>query len=223
MRYELLYQPTFTVARLLMEPGDSVRAESGAMVSMSPSITMESKMQGGIGKALGRFLGGESLFQTTFTATHGPGELLLAPASLGDILAIPMNGPGMMVTSGCYLAGDTSLNIETKASVRGFFAGEGLFMMRVSGSGNLLLSAFGAIYTVDLQPGQPYIVDTGHIVAFTETMSYEVHRAARSLFGSFTSGEGFVAHFQGPGRLYIQTRAPQSFGPWISQFVPRGN
>lgn len=223
MRYELLYQPSFAVARLLMDPGDSIRAESGAMVSMSPTITMESKMSGGLGKAIGRLFGGESLFQTTFTATHGPGELLLAPALIGDIVALQLSGNAMMVTSGCYLAGDTSLEMSTKANVKSFFAGEGLFIMRVSGNGQLLLSSFGAIYALDLQPGQPYIVDTGHIVAFDETMAYEVHRAAKSLWGSFTSGEGFVAHFTGPGRLYIQTRSPQGFSSWISQFLPRGS
>jgi uncharacterized protein (TIGR00266 family) len=223
MRYELLYQPSFACARILMDPGDGVRAESGAMVSMSPTVTMESKMQGGLGKAIGRLFGGESLFQTTFTATHGAGEVILAPPSIGDIMALNLNNEGVMVTSGCYLAGDLSLDIETKASVKGFFAGEGLFMMRVSGSGALLLSAFGAIHAVQLMAGQPYIVDTGHIVAFSEAMSYEVKRAARSLLGSFTSGEGFVAHFTGPGVLYTQTRSPQGFGPWLGQFIPRGN
>lgn len=224
MRYEILYQPSFAVARLLMEPGDTVRAESGAMVSMSPTITMESKMQGGLGKAFGRLLGGESAFQTTFSASHGPGELLLAPSTVGDIIALNLtSGSGMMVTSGCYLAGDTSLNIETKVSTKSFFSGEGLFIMRVTGNGNLLLSSFGAIYALDLQPGQPYIVDTGHIVAFSEGMGYEVQRASRSLLGSLTSGEGFVAHFTGPGRIYIQTRSPQSFSSWISQFIPRGS
>lgn len=223
MKYELLYQPTFSVARVMLDPGDGIRAESGAMVSMSPSITMESKMHGGLGKAIGRLFGGESLFQSTFTATHGAGEVILAPPSLGDILTLNLNGEGMMVTSGCYLAGDLTLNIETKATIKGFFAGEGLFMMRVSGHGVLLLSAFGAIHPVQLMAGQPYIVDTGHIVAFTETMNYEVRRAARSLIGSFTSGEGYVAHFTGPGVVYTQTRSPQGFGPWLGQFIPRGS
>lgn len=223
MKYELLYQPTFSVARVMLDPGDGIRAESGAMVSMSPSITMESKMHGGLGKAIGRLFGGESLFQSTFTATHGAGEVILAPPSLGDILTINLNGEGMMVTSGCYLAGDLTLNIETKATIKGFFAGEGLFMMRVSGSGVLLLSAFGAIHPVQLMAGQPYIVDTGHIVAFTETMNYEVRRAAKSLIGSFTSGEGYVAQFTGPGIVYTQTRSPQGFGPWLGQFIPRGS
>jgi uncharacterized protein (TIGR00266 family) len=223
MRHELLYQPSFAVARILLDPGDGIRAESGAMVSMSPTVTMDSKMSGGIGKAIGRLFGGESMFQTTFTATHGSGEVLLAPPSIGDIVALNLNSEGLMVTSGCYLAGDLSLNIETKASLKGFFAGEGLFIMRVSGSGVLLVSAFGAIHTLQLAPGQPYIVDTGHIVAFSETMNYEVRRAAKSLFGSFTSGEGYVAHFTGPGLLYTQTRSPQGFAPWLGQFMPRGS
>ena len=220
MQYEILYQPTFSVARLLMEPGDSVRAESGAMVSMSPTIRMESKVHGGVGKALGRLFGGESFFQTTFTAMNGPGELLLASPAVGDILPLHLNSDGYMVTSGCYLAGDTGLEIQTKVSAKTLFAGEGLFIMRVSGAGLLLLSCFGAIHGVKLIAGQPYIVDTGHIVAFSDSMAYSVHTAARSLLGSWTSGEGFVAEFTGPGDLYIQTRSPQGFGPWISRFIP---
>ncbi len=222
MRYEILYQPSFAVAKLLMEPGDSIRAESGAMVSMSPTITMDSKMQGGLGKAFGRLLGGESMFQTTFTATHGPGELLLAPGAIGDIVALQLQNQGMFVTSGCYLAGDTSLQIETKASVKSFFAGEGLFIMRVSGTGPLLLSTFGALHAVQLAAGQTYVVDTGHIVAFNDSMGYEVHRATQSLWGSFKSGEGYVATFTGPGVVYMQSRSPQSFAPWLGQFMPRG-
>jgi uncharacterized protein (TIGR00266 family) len=190
------------------------------MVSMSPTITLESKVAGGLGKALGRLIGGETFFQTTFTASHGPGELLLAPPAIGDIVPLHLNNEGWMVTSGCYLAGDTSLKIETKLSAKALFAGEGLFIMRVSGTGLLLLSCFGAVHAVQLLPGQPYVVDTGHIVAFSDGMNYSVRTAARSLWGSFTSGEGFVAEFAGPGLVYIQTRAPQSFGPWVNQFIP---
>ncbi len=220
MQHEIRYAPAFSLARLMMDPGDSIRAESGAMVSMSPTITMESKMSGGIGKALGRMFGGESLFQTTFTASHGPGELLLAPSALGDIVPLHLGAEAYMVTSGCFLAGDTSLAMETKISGKAFFGGEGLFIMRVSGSGLLLLASFGAIHPITLAQGQPYIVDTGHIVAFSDTMNYQVQAAGKSLLGAFTSGEGYVAHFTGPGALYIQSRAPAAFGPWIGQFLP---
>jgi uncharacterized protein (TIGR00266 family) len=220
MRHEILYQPSFAVARVMLDPGDSVRAESGAMVSMSDTVSLEAKMAGGLGKALGRVLGGESVFQSTFTATRGPGEVILAPTTMGDIVALELQGQGYMVTSGSYLAGDPTLGFETKASMRGFFAGEGLFMIRISGHGTLLLSSFGAIHAVELLEGQPYIVDSGHIVAFSETVHYEVRRAARSLLGSLTSGEGVIAHFTGPGVVYIQSRSPQSFGSYLSRFLP---
>lgn len=220
MRYELLYRPSFSVARVLLEGGQAIRAESGAMVSMSASVTIDSKMQGGFGKALGRLFTGESLFQTTFTATGGPGEVILAPGMVGDVLGLELNGPGMMVTSGCFLACDTGLEMETKVQGRGFFAGEGLFIMRVSGQGSLLLSSFGAIHQVDLPAGVPYVVDTGHIVAFSETMSYQVRKVATGIVNTLKSGEGLVAEFMGPGTIYLQTRNAPSFASWIGQHLP---
>lgn len=223
MKHEILFKPVFAAVRVMLDPGDAIRAESGAMVSMSPSITIESKATGGLGKALGRLLGGESFFQTTFTASHGPGEVLLAPSALGDIICLDVSNPGWMVTSGCYLASDPGIQTETKLSGKAFFGGEGLFLLRASGVGQMLVASFGAIHAIQLMPGQQYVVDTGHIVAFPETMNFQVRTAARGLMSSLTSGEGFVAEFTGPGILYLQTRAPQAFGPWISQFVPRSS
>jgi uncharacterized protein (TIGR00266 family) len=220
MKYEILYQPSFAVARIMLDPGDAIRAEAGAMLSMSPTIELESKMHGGFGKALGRLFGGESMFQSTFSAARGAGEVLLAPPGPGDVLALPMTGPGMMVTSGCYLAGDISLQLETVATMKGFFAGEGLFMLRVSGAGALLLSSFGAVIGVQLAPGQQYIVDTGHLVAFSEGMEFNIRRATRTLTGMMTSGEGTVAELTGPGMAYIQTRTPRGFAAWLSTFGP---
>lgn len=220
MRYELLYQPSYAVARMMLDPGDAIRAESGAMISMSPTIDLESKVTGGIGKMFGRMLAGESAFQTTFTASRGPGEVILAPSTPGDIMPMPLAGYPMIVTSGAFLAGEVTLGIETMASLRGFFSGEGLFMMRITGHGLLLVSSFGAIHTVQLQPGEPYFVDTGHLVAFSDGMPFNLRRATKSLFGSLSSGEGIVAELVGPGTVFIQTRTPQGFGAWLSGFLP---
>ncbi len=220
MRHSILYQPSYAVAKVLLDQGEVIRAESGAMVGMSPTIQIESKMTGGIGKAIGRLFGGESLFQTTFTATQGPGEVLLAPSGPGDIFAVEP-GPGLMVTSGCYLAGDQSLNFETVASFKGFFSGEGLFMMRATGPGQMLLSSFGAIHAIELQPGQPYIVDSGHIVAFSAGMGYELRRAASGILNTLKSGEGVVVHLTGPGILYLQTRTPGGFAQLLGPYLPR--
>lgn len=220
MKYELLYQPSFAVARIMLDMGDSIRAESGAMVSMSPSVKLESKATGGIGKMFGRMLGGESAFLTTFTAEQGAGEVLLAPATPGDIMPMTVTSP-VMVTSGSYLAGDVSLETETVASMKSFFGGEGLFMLRIKGQGLLLLSAFGAIHAIQLQAGQTYIVDTGHLVAFSDGMGYALKKAAKGLLGSITSGEGIVAEITGPGVIYIQTRTPSGFAGWLSRLMPK--
>ena len=222
MKYEILYQPSFSVVRMMLESGESIRAESGAMVSMTANMHLESKGQGGLGKMLGRLVAGESMFQSTFTAQNGPGEVIFAPSSPGDIYALDVSGQPMMVTSGCYLAGDTRLDMQTVGNMKNFFGGESIFMLRIFGQGLLLVSSFGAIHAVQLQAGQQYIVDTGHLVAFSEGMGYNLRKAARGIMGSITSGEGIVAEMTGPGVVYIQTRTPQGFGSWLSPFVSRG-
>lgn len=223
VRHEILYQPSFAMARIMLDPGDSIRAESGAMVSMSPTITIQSGLAGGFGKVIGRLLGGESAFQTTFSASSGPGEVMLAPSMIGDIMPIELRDEVLMVSSGGYLAGDSSLVLDAKGSVRGFFAGEGLFMLRIAGSGTVLVSAFGAIHAVELFQGQQYIVDSGHVVAFSDGMGFQVRKAARTWIGALTSGEGLVAEFTGPGIVYMQSRSPQSFASFLGPFFPKGS
>lgn len=176
------------------------------MMSMSANIHLESKIHGGLGKMVGRLLGGESAFQSTFTAQNGPGEVILAPGLPGDIVMVDVSHAPLIVTSGAYLAGDVKLEMQTQANLKSFFGREGLFMMRLFGQGMLLLGSYGAIHPVQLQPGQAYIVDTGHLVAFTEGMQYNLRQASRNLLGTITSGEGIVAEMVGPGVVYIQTR-----------------
>ena len=145
LRYEILYQPSFSLAAVSLERGEQVMAESGAMVSMSPTIRMEARMSGG--GALGAIksaVGGESMFRTTYTAESGPGEVTFAPSSLGDIMATEMKGTKMFVQPGSYLAGDPRLTIGVQGSMGAMLSGEGLFLLTVEGSGLLLLSSFGA-------------------------------------------------------------------------------
>src|SRR5262245_34142774 len=147
------------------------------MVSMSPTIKLEAKMSGGgVFGAIKSAVGGESLFRTTFTADSGPGEVTFAPSSLGDILAVELTGNRMFVQPGSYLAGHPGLEIGVQGSMRGMLSGEGLFLLTVRGSGPLLLSSFGAIHMKRLAPGEEYIVDTGHIVAFEESVDYRLEK-----------------------------------------------
>ncbi|MBX3096066.1 MAG: TIGR00266 family protein [Fimbriimonadaceae bacterium] len=219
MRYEVMHGPAFAVAKVVLGPGETVRAESGAMASMSPTIEIETQ-SGGLGKMFGRLLTGESLFQTKFTASGGGGEVILAPKGPGEIAGIDLVQPGLMITSGCFLACDPSVELNTKAEWKGMFSGEGLFMMHASGAGTVLVSTFGAIRTIDLQPGEQYIIDTGHLVAFTAGMQMQVKKSARGFFASVASGEGYVIHLSGPGRVLMQTHNASSLASIIAPFIP---
>ncbi|HZE72341.1 MAG TPA: TIGR00266 family protein [Pyrinomonadaceae bacterium] len=220
-RYEVLHQPSFSLAVVQLQPEQSIQAEAGAMVSMSANIELQAQMKGGLFGAIKRAAGGESAFVSTFTARGGPGEVTFAPGAPGDIAAIEMGGQSFFVQSSSYLAGDTTLTVDTKwGGAKSFFAGEGLFVLQVQGSGLLLVSSFGAIHRKALGPGERYVVDTGHLVAWEGSTQYTLRKAAAGFFRSMMSGEGIVAEFTGPGELLIQTRNLAALAGLLKPFFP---
>ena len=219
--YEVLHQPSFSLAVLRLQAEQSILAEAGAMVSMSANIELQSQMKGGLMGAIKRAAGGESAFVSTFTARGGGGEVTLAPGAPGDIAAIELSNQMFFVQSSSYLAGDANLVVDTKwGGAKTFFGGEGLFVLQVSGTGLLLLSSFGAIHRKRLEVGERYVVDTGHLVAWEGTTQYILRKAAAGFFRSMMSGEGVVAEFTGPGELLIQTRNLQAFAGLLKPFFP---
>ena len=220
-QYQILHQPAFSLAVLQLLPEQSIQAESGAMVSMSANVELQSQMKGGLLGALKRAAGGESAFISTFTARGGPGEVTLAPGAPGDIAAIELSGNPFYVQSSSYLGGDANLTVDTKwGGAKNFFAGEGLFVLLVQGEGLLLVASFGAIHRKRLQPGERYVVDTGHLVAWEGTTQYTLRKAASGFFRSMMSGEGIVAEFTGPGELLIQTRNLAALAGLLRPFFP---
>lgn len=219
--WEVIFQGAFALAVVNLQAEQAISAEAGAMVSMSANIDLESQMKGGVFGALKRAVGGESAFVSTFTSRNGPGEVTFAPGAPGDVAGIEMNNQTFMVQSSSYLAGDTSLVVDTKfGGAKSFFGGEGLFVLQVSGSGLLLVSSFGAIHRKNLMPGERYVVDTGHLVAWEGHMQYNLRKAASGFFKSFLSGEGMVAEFSGPGEILIQTRNLAAFAGLLKPFFP---
>jgi uncharacterized protein (TIGR00266 family) len=224
MKSEILYPGAFPMVRIELASGESVKAESGAMVACSPTVDVESKMEGGLLGALSRkVLSGEKFFFQTLRASRGPGEALLAPTVPGDIVILELDGVNeYLVQKDGFLAGAEGVKIETRTQSlsRGLLGGEGFFILRMSGTGSLILNSFGAVHKVELKPDQEYIVDNSHLVAWTATTSYNIEKASAGWIASFTSGEGFVCRFRGPGIVYIQSRNPSGFGNWIRQFIP---
>jgi uncharacterized protein (TIGR00266 family) len=223
--WEVLHPGSFALARVVLQAEQSFHAEAGAMVSMSANIELQSEMKGGVFGALKRAVGGESAFVSTFTARGGAGEVTLAPGTPGAVVGIEMNNQTFFVQSGSYLAGDTSLVVDTKfGGAKSFFGGEGLFLIQVAGSGLLLVASFGAIHSKTLQAGERYVIDTGHLVAWEAQMQYQIRKASAAGFlSTLKSGEGLVAEFQGPGEILMQTRNLQAFAGQISKYIPKSS
>jgi uncharacterized protein (TIGR00266 family) len=223
MQQQIRHNPDFGVVQVQFDqPGESLITEAGAMVGRDSAMQMQTNMQGGLGAALKRkMLGGESIFQNTFTAT-APGQTLwFAPASEGSIQMIEMQ-PGMelFLQSGAYLASTPGITLDTKwQGAKGFFSG-GLFLLRATGQGLLWFSTYGGCHTVDVGQQYPsYIVDNTHMVAFTSGLQYQVQKVG-GMKSLFLSGEGLVCNFQGRGRVWLQTRNPSSLASFLNAFRP---
>ena len=220
MDIEVMYRPSYSLAVAKLAPNERIRAEAGAMVSMSGGVQIETKAAGGLLKSLGRaVLGGESFFQNFFVAPAQGGEITLAPELPGDIAVIEMSGSKLMVQSGSYMASETSVELTTKISVKAFMSAEGISMLEASGTGTLLVSSYGAIYEKTLSPGEKYVVDTSHLVAFDATMGVQP-KTVGGIKSTLFSGEGLVVELTGPGKIYIQTRSPQALINWIIPQLP---
>ena len=222
MRHEVQYRPSYALAIIDLEGGESIQAEAGAMVSMSSSIEMQTSARGGVLSGLRRsVLGGESFFVNTFRAAQ-PGQVTVAPGLPGDIMALELTGQPVLVQSGSFLAATEGIEVDTKwGGAKSFFSREGLFLLRCTGQGTLWVSSYGAIHPIDLGVGEPYVVDTGHMVAFDDSVRYDVGRAG-GWKSTLLGGEGLVVNITGPGRFYMQTRSPDSFLAWLVPQLPKG-
>ena len=226
MHFDLRYRPAHTLAVAELSPGESVRAEASAMISMSAGIRVTT--EGPLGRSPGGFLrgmkravlGGESFFTNTFTAAGAPGHVTLAPALSGDMVVHGLApGEDLFIQGGSYVAAPDTVRLDTEfQGMKGFLSGESLFFLRAEGSGPVLMNAFGAIAVVDLDGA--LVVDTGHLVAFTAGIRYSVTTASSGLIASFLSGEGFVLNVEGRGRLYLQSRNPSEYGSAVGRSLP---
>ena len=224
LRFTISQRPDYSIVSIDLPAGKKIFAEPSAMVSMTPSVTLEAGFKGGLGKTLGRMLGGESLIINTFTAQGQPGEIMFAGGAAGDIAYQRMEGQTLYLQRGAYMLNTEGVEVTGKwQGAKGFFGGEGLVLLKASGHGDLFFNSYGAILEIDVKDG--FIVDSGYIVAFEETLDYQVTvlpglRSGGKVKSFFFGGEGLVCQFSGVGKVWIQTRHVQSFLSWSNAFRP---
>jgi len=218
MQHSIRNNPDFASLHVILDQGEQLITEAGAMMGMSSDLQMTTNMKGGVLGAAKRALGGESIFLNTYTASGDGQRLDIAASSPGDVEHMKLSDAAVMVQSGSYLCSTPGISVDTKwGGARTFFGGEGLFMLRCSGEGDLWVSSYGAIFAVDVAGS--YVVDTGHIVAFEESLGFKV-RSVGGLKSLFFSSEGFVCEFSGNGRLWIQTRNSGALAGFLHPFRP---
>ena len=224
MQVELRHNPSFTVARCVLAPGEAVRVEGGAMIAHSAGVVLESKAQGGVMAGLKRsVLGGGSFFVTTYTAPAQGGWVDVAGVLPGDTVSIEVTPDRpFFLSRGSWIANSAGVEIDTQwGGMANLFGGEGGFGFRASGSGEALVSIYGAVDIVDLEQGETITIDTGHVVAYDLQMQFSMRRAVQGrTIQSMKSGEGWVFDFVGPGRVLLQTRNPDAFADWVGSLNP---
>lgn len=222
-----------------LDPQESVVAEAGAMMMMSPGIQMETIFGDGsvqdngggfMGKLFSagkRVLTGESLFMTVFTNSgHGKQKVSFAAPYPGKI--IPMDllqyGGKIICQKDSFLcaAKGVSVSIDFKKKLGvGFFGGEGFIMQRLEGDGLAFVHAGGTIIKKELAPGETLRVDTGCLVAMTGNVHYDIQYVG-NVKTAFFGGEGlFFATLTGPGSVWIQSLPFSRLADRIFAAAPR--
>ena len=208
-------RPDYAFLTVQIPREETLKVEASAMATMDSNVEMKTKLKGGFG----RFLTGESLFINEFTARGGPGEIKIAPGPPGDMQHVFLNNQIIYLQNSAFVASDMAINVESKwqGLMKGFFSGESLFLIRCSGVGDLWFNTYGGMIEIDVSGN--YVVDTGHIVAFTDGLQYQVTKVG-GYKSFFLSGEGFVCRFSGQGKVWIQTRQVQPLARWLWRYRP---
>lgn len=224
MRYAIVGDTMPAVEVLFDAPGETMYTQSGGMAWMSDGISMDSNMRGGLGKSIGRMFSGESMFMATYRAERPGATIAFASTVAGEVLPVNVGETnGLICQKGAFLCAQDSVNLNvtfTRKFSAGFFGGEGFILQELSGYGMAFLEIDGDKVEKTLAPGEVIKVDTGNVVAFERSVSYEIE-TVKGIKNIFFGGEGiFLTRLVGPGRVILQTQNFNEFAGRIIRLMP---
>ncbi len=218
MNIEIAGRPAFGYLHVDLAPGESFIAESDAMASMSGKMEMKAKFNGGFFRGLGKkFFGGESLFINEFSnPTQETLRLTLTQGFPGDVMMMDLKeGESFYMQPGAYICSEPTVKLRMKwAGLHSWFGGEGLFRLKVEGTGKFVFGAYGGL--IEKEVDGELIIDTDHLVAYPPGFEIKTQLSG-GLISSLTSGEGFVMRVKGKGKVIIQTRSFAGLASWINR------
>ncbi len=224
MKYEIKYKPSYSMLVVALEPGEKIIAEAGAMTYMDPQIEVhtrkrEKSLLGTLGLSI---IGGQSFWVNEYQASSASATAAFVAAPVGDIEMLEVKpNKGFIIQKSSYIASTENVDLDVKweGFTKGLF-GQGLFMIKATGDGNLFINTFGAIDKHSLEAGQSMTVDNFHLVAFSDTCNYRVTKFG-GLKETLLGGEGLVTQITGPGDIYIQTKNLGEFVEWLWTLLER--
>ena len=215
---------TMQTVDIQLQPGETMYTESGGMAWMSDNINMATGMKGGLMKALGRSLAGESMFLVDYTCESGQGLVTFASEFPGKILPLHLEaGESIICQKDGIMCAEKSVTLEMHFRKRlgsGLFGGEGFILQKLTGPGTAFVEIAGELTEYDLEPNQALRVDTGHLAMYQPTVDFDiitVKGVKNILFG----GEGlFLAHVKGPGKVWLQSMPIVNLAGKLRQYLP---
>ncbi len=225
MNFEIKGTP-LPVVIMSLEAGEQIKTDKGAMSWMSPNMEMSTNAGGGVGKALGRMLTGESMFQNIYTCKGGQGMLACSSSFPGEILPIRISPENTIIAQkSAFLASEAGVEMSAhlqKKGGAGLFGGEGFILQKFTGNGMVFLEIDGSVIEYTLAPGQSLVVDTGNLAAMDATVDMNIQNVkgvGNVLFG----GEGlFNTVVTGPGRIWLQTLPRNVVAGAVSPYIAKG-
>ena len=208
-----------------IEPGEKIYAEAGSMVYMSSNINMEAKMRGGLLKGIGRKFAGETMFLTEFTSVGGTGLVSFGGNAPGTIKPVELTpGKEFLVQKDAFLCAEDSVDMSIAFQRRlgaAFFGGEGFILEKLAGQGTAFIHACGDFIEFDLKEEQVLKVDTGSVVGWDHTVTYDIERV-KGIKTMFFGGEGlFLTTLRGPGRVILQSMSLSNLATALAPFLPQ--
>lgn len=226
MRYEIIGK-TVPAVEFTLNRGESIYSQRGGMTWQTDGINMKTNARGGVIKSLGRMFTGESIFMNTYTANVDGAKVAFATTVPGDIVSVNVGeNNGFTVQKSSFLCAEPGVDMSiafTKKFSAGLFGGEGFVLQKAKGNGMLFLEVDGDPVERILAPGEVLKVDTGNVVGFESTVSYEIE-TVKGLGNIFLGGEGlFLTKLVGPGRVIIQSQNFGDFAGKILGMMPKNN
>ena len=221
MEYKIIGQ-TVPAVEMTLRQGEVVYTQSGGMTYQTEGIQMKTNARGGVFKSLGRAFSGESIFMAHYSAETDGAKIAFSATIPGSIVPVNMTGlpDGLIIQKGSFLCAENTVSTQvtfTKKFSSGLFGGEGFILQKATGTGLLFLEVDGDMITMTLQPGETIKVDTGNVVAWENSVSYQIENV-KGLGNIFLGGEGlFLTRLVGPGKVILQT---QNFGDFVGRIVP---